>query len=72
MKESLAILKNCFPNGIPTIVIPVSYTHLDVYKRQVQAIADALGLSRNTVSKALNNKGKTYRFEQKTRTAKSE
>ena len=21
MKESLAILKNCFPNGIPTIVI---------------------------------------------------
>ena len=26
-------------------------------KVTVQAIADALGLSRNTVSKALNNKG---------------
>ena len=52
LKESSVILKNIFIIGgiLPVFYIPVSYTHLDVYKRQCQffCLCIILGLEIST------------------------
>ena len=54
LNEAVRLLKGEIKEEDFTTTMAVSYTHLDVYKRQVQEIADEIGISKEDIVFALD------------------